>query len=69
MTMKIYCSVCKENFAESIARFKNSSEIYHQVNVIKKLSDSQYQCVCTNCKHTWKSKSPEAEILFHQSKL
>jgi hypothetical protein len=62
----LYCSKCRDELRERIARFKASTDDTTNVSVLCEIRTALFECVCNRCGHTWKSKSKAADLKFKQ---
>jgi len=63
----LYCSKYRDTLSHRIAAHKASPSDYQQIKVLAK-KNGKFECVCRRCKHTWHSKSKEAEASFNNKK-
>ena len=59
-----FCSRCKVSLSHHIAKGKESTDAFRQYEVVEKISEVKYKCVCKKCKYEWVSSSKEAKKLY-----
>lgn len=64
IVVNMYCSKCRQILSHEIARQRVSSEEFHRVSILRRISDTKFECLCNRCGYKWKSSSKEAMKLF-----
>lgn len=64
-----FCAKCKNSLAHRIARGKESSDAYKQFDIVEKISEEKYKCVCKRCGHKWVSSSKVAKEVFKKANI
>ena len=64
VTTRLYCSKCRDDLSERIARHKNSSDDFRNIQVIKELRPGVFQCKCNRCSRMWNSRAAEARDIW-----
>lgn len=65
-TAHLYCSKCRDNLGQGIARYKNSSDDFRNVDVVAELRPGVFQCKCRQCLHIWNSRAEEARQIWRR---
>jgi hypothetical protein len=52
-----FCSKCKDSLSHRIARGKETTDAFRQYEIVEKISEEKYKCLCKRCGNEWVSRS------------
>jgi hypothetical protein len=62
------CSVCQKTLKERLLNWRQDKGPFGY-EVVAKVGESSYKCVCNRCGHTWLTKTKDAAFQFNEPEV